>query len=114
MNNKLEWYVLQHDFNSNQIIMYNILSGGWYDSIKEARKKKQFNNRETFKEWLRKQFMYYYWGKTEREILASGLFVRDNEKDIFKIDAWFQIEPNLDNICDYLIIKMNFKFKEDE
>lgn len=106
----LEWYVLQHDFNSGKIIMYNILGEDWYNLIKEARKKKHFNNRETFKMWLRKEFMYYYWGKSEREIIVSGLFVKDEEKDRFKIDAWFQIEPNLDNICDYLIKEMNFRF----
>lgn len=108
---KLEWYVLQHDCNSNQIKMYNVLAGDWYNHIKGARKK--FVDRTTFKEWLRKQFMYYYWSKAEYEILVSGLFVKDEEKDVFKIDAWYQIEPNLDNICDYLISKMNFSFKSN-
>lgn len=107
----LEWYVLQHNFNSNQIVRYNIL-WGWYDKIKEARRKRKFNNRKTFKEWLKKEFMYYYWAKCEREILVSGLFVKNPEKDVIKIDAWFQIEPNLDTICDYLIMKMKFRFRE--
>lgn len=111
---KLEWYVLQHDFNTNQIIMYNILGGCWYERVKTARKNKKFNDRESFKEWLYREFKYYYWSKSEREIAVSGLFVRDSEKDIFKIDAWFQIEPNLDNICDYLIKKMNFRFGESK
>lgn len=103
---KLEWYVMQYDFNSGKIIMYNVLSG-WYDMIKDARKKKKFNNKESFKNWIERQLMYYYWSKSEREILVSGLFAKEEPE---KLDAWFQLEPNLDNICDYLIGKMKFKF----
>lgn len=110
MKNELEWYVLNYDFNSNKIIMYNVLKY-WYDKIKEARKKRKFNNRQTFKEWLKRNFMYYYWSKSECEIQVAGLLAKD-EKEFEKIDIWYQLEPNLDNICDYLIAKMNFRFKD--
>lgn len=106
---KLEWYVLNHDFNSKKIISYNVLNG-WEDALKEARKKKKFNNRETLKNYLKREFMYYYWCKAECEISVGGLFVKDIDKDLFKIDIWSQLEPNLDRITDYVISAMNFRF----
>lgn len=102
----LEWYVLRDDFNNREVKHYNALSG-WEENIKKARKK--VKTREEFKNWLKREFMYYYWSKAECEIQVAGLFARD-EKEFKKIDIWYQLEPNLDIIVDYIIDKLKFRF----
>lgn len=53
--------------------------------------------------------MYHYWSKCEHEILVGDLFTE--EDDFKKIDAYRQIEMNLDRITEYVIneLKINFK-----
>ena len=51
--------------------------------------------------------MYYYWSKSECEFFISDLHGNDYEK----IDIWRQIEPNLNNIVDYINLKMDLKFE---
>lgn len=104
--NKLEWYVLRNNFNTGKIESFNVLNN-WEDRLKKIRKKTK--NKEEFKEQVKREFMYYYWCKTEYEILVSGLFAKSID-DFQKIDIWTQLEPNLNNIINYIINKMNFKF----
>lgn len=108
----LKWYVLRENFNARKIERYNVLNG-WEDDLKTARKKKKFTNKETLKEWLRKEFMYYFWSKSEHEIAVGGLHSKYPE-EFEKIDIWYQLELNLDIITDYVIKEMKFKFKEDK
>lgn len=102
----LKWYVLKENFNTRKIEKYNVLSG-WEDDIKKARKK--CKTKEELKEWLKREFMYYYWSKCECEIFVAGLFTKD-PKDFQKIDIWTQLEPNLDVITDYVCRELNLKF----
>ena len=104
--NKLEWYVLRNNFNTGKIESFNVLNN-WEDRLKKIRKKTK--NKEEFKEQVKREFMYYYWCKTEYEILVSSLFAKSID-DFQKIDIWTQLEPNLNNIINYIINKMNFKF----
>lgn len=112
-NVKLEWYILQHDFNDDKMIMYNIFHDNSPEIIaKKIRKGAKDNwipvtNYNSFKDYIKQELMYNYWSKCEREFLACGLF----KSKTYKIDGWFQLEPNLDNIVNYIIEKMKIKFK---
>lgn len=106
----LKYYAIRYDFNSRQIKPYNALAG-WEEDIKKARKQKKFSTKEEFKNWLDGQFQYYYWSKSECEILVGGLHIRD-EKELEKIDIYYQLKPNLDIITDYIIKELNFKFSK--
>ena len=75
----LEWYAIREDFNKRKIVNYNVLSG-WENEIKKARKNKKFNDYASLKEWLKREFMYYYWSKAEHEICVGGLFVKSTEE----------------------------------
>lgn len=97
---KLEYYVLAE--RNNKIIRYNVLNN-WEEDIKKAKKK--IKKKSELKEWLIKEFKYYYWSKTEHEIVVSGLFGKEFEK----IDIWYQLELNIDIITDYVWEKMKFK-----
>lgn len=103
----LKWYVLHQNFNKEEIEFYNVLQG-WEERIRKARKK--VKTKTEFKEWLKKEFMYYYWSRSEYEIVVGGLFSK-YPKEFKKVDIWSQIEPNLDIITDYIIKEMKFKFK---
>ena len=52
--------------------------------------------------------MYYYWSKSECEIQVAGLLA-EKEEEFKKIDIWYQLEPNLDIITDYIIKTLRFK-----
>ena len=105
-NVNLEWYVLRWDFNSKKAVDYNILKWRKEDIAKEI-KSGRVHNKVTLYEYLKRQFMYYYWSKTECEFFMSDLHGNDYEK----IDIWRQIEPNLNNIVDYVNLKMDLKFE---
>lgn len=103
----LKWYVLHQSFNKEEIEFYNVLQG-WEERIRKARKK--VKTKTEFKEWLKKEFMYYYWSRSEYEIVVGGLF-SEYPKEFKKVDIWSQIEPNLDIVTDYIIKEMKFKLK---
>lgn len=113
-NIKLEWYILQHDFNKNKMYMENIFSDSFPEEVaKKIRKGVKDNWRPvtdyiSFKDWIKGELMYRYWSKCEAEFQSGGLFSK--EENFEKIDGWFQLEPNLDNICEYIIHKMEIKF----
>lgn len=105
---KLEYYVLNGDFNENTIKPYNVL-GDWIIDFVSTNKNK-FNSHEELRDLLKHEFMYYYWCKSEYEIMVGGLF--DKYPDDFKkIDIWSQIEPNLDLITSYIEKEMKIEYK---
>ena len=53
------------------------------------------------KELLDRKFKYYFWCKTECEMLIGDLFYK-TEQDFKKVDLYKQIEINLNLIVDYV------------
>ena len=104
---KLEWYVLCWDFNSKKMIKYNIFAELIIEDLMKEVKAKRVYNKSILREYLKTQFMYYYWSKVEYEFFASDL----NGMKYEKIDVWRQIEPNLDIIVDYINLELNLKFE---
>ena len=105
-NVNLEWYVLRWDNNTKQVINYNILQWRKEDIDNEVRLKHIYN-KSILREYLKTTFMHDYWSRSECEMLIGGLFGDECEK----IDIWRQIEPNLNNIVDYINTKMNLNFE---
>lgn len=105
-NVNLEWYVLRWDFNEKTVVNHNILQWRKEDIANEVRKG-SIHNKSILKEYLKTVFIYDYWSKTECEMIVSDL-----HKDVGeKIDIWRQIEPNLNNIVEYVNMKMDLNFK---
>ena len=99
----MEWYVLRHEFNEDKIESFNIFhSVRFYDGVEEALKK--FVTYDTFKEEIRIQLFCAFGSKVEYEIICSGLFEKSEE---FKIDIYYQVLPNLDILCRYIIEQYN-------
>ena len=53
--------------------------------------------------------MWYYWSKSEWEILVSDLHLHTPKHKIEKIDIYYQLEPNLDRITEYMINNLTTK-----
>lgn len=112
----LHWYVINKDFNSETVKQYDVL-GGTEEKIAKMIKKRKIKTREQFKENLKISLMSRYWSRCEYEILVGDIFLNDDNleqwlKNASKVDIWFQIEPNLDIMVDYIIDKMQIKFEE--
>lgn len=106
-NVNLKWYVLRWDSNSKKVVNYNILQWRKEDIANEVRKK-SIHNKSILREYLKTTFIYDYWSKTECEMLVGDLH---KTTEYEKIDIWRQIEPNLNNIVDYINNKMDLKLK---
>ena len=105
----LKWYVMLHDFNKDKIVKYNVLEYDYLiDSLKKAVKKKEITKYDELKEFVKRKLMAQFWSRAEYEILVSGLHTRVEPE---KIDVWYQIEMNLDNLLEYLINKMNLNIE---
>ncbi|MDE6946260.1 MAG: hypothetical protein K2P14_03635 [Anaeroplasmataceae bacterium] len=110
-NVNMKWNVLYYDFNARKIKPYNIFGYSFAENLTARIKKDKIVNREGLKEYLKRDFMYHYWSKSECEIAVGGLHSKDIE-ELEKIDVWYQIEMNFDNIIDYIIREMDlFKTK---
>lgn len=103
--NKLEWYVLIHNFNEGRIDYYNIFSNAKMMDEKFGIPKllKSYTTYNNFKEELGKLFRYAYHSKVEYELLVSGV----PKGEQYKLDIWYQIKPNLDLIAKYIIEEYN-------
>lgn len=101
---KLEYYVLNHEFNKDTIEYYNIFNNTKInDNLKSLLE--NFITLDDFKEQLDKLFRWAFYSKAEYEIMISGLVSKnDNE---FKFSVYEQLKPNLDIIARYIIEQWN-------
>lgn len=66
----LEWYVFYYNVNKNKIEPFNIFRhGGFCEYVDKARKK--CKTREEFVEQVRKELKYYFWSKSEYELIIE-------------------------------------------
>lgn len=98
--NTLEWNVLIHDFNGHKFIYYNVLREDLLDDILRRMNVKDAPcTKQDIQDVVQRWAMYHYWSKCEYEFIASSLFGGDEEK----IDAYMQLEMNIDRLTEYLI-----------
>lgn len=102
-----EFYVLNYDFNSKNIINFNVFDNCHvYDSAlkltkKHLRNKKKFTYEEYKKELL-STIMWQEWGRREYEISVGDAFETNLDK-FKKIDCYEQAKPNIDVIAQMCI-----------
>lgn len=95
----LTWNVYYENFNGKRIEIHNIFNHYrfWEDCIKNVKKNK--DNRKNFEEQLKKDLQYYYWSKSEWEIILTSWQKNFNEE---KIDVFEQVKLNWDKFADYV------------
>lgn len=96
---KLEFYVLIWDLTDRKPRMKNIFSN---ISIRQSLDLIPFENlsRKEIRERLRSAFLSTYWSRYEYEIEVREYM---GKRDPIQVDAFEQIEANLDLITDYVI-----------
>ena len=108
-NANLEWKVLRHDFNTNEIVLYNVVGQEFIDTLHKAVISKKVASYEQLKEFIDRYFMRKYWCRAEHEIAVGGLFAK-SEKDLTKIDIYTQLKMNLDRITEYVNAELKINF----
>ena len=101
---KIEWYAFDNisfmgsTEKKGHLEYVNVIRQWHLDSIKKLIKKNA--TYEEIKDDLRSWFIHDYWCKSEYEVIVSNWTGPSFEQ---KIDIWFQLEPNLDRITEYMI-----------
>lgn len=116
-NVNLNWFCMEWGINEKRPVFTNIMYVIEPEEIikmikYKGKKPTEWNSIKTYgelREYLKRQFMYRFWSKSEHEMIVTGFM---NGDDLHKIDVWAQIEPNLDRITEYVINEMQLKLKE--
>lgn len=96
---KLEWNVIYYDFNAKKITTFNIFDHGRFrEEIYDNRKKSK--TKEEFEKSTRMSLMYYFWSKSEYEVIVSPWI--GDDKAAVKIDIYTQVINNWDIFIDYV------------
>ena len=96
----LKWMVYRENINRRVIETFNIFShSGFFKDVIEAAKT---DNKETFAKGVKASLMYYYWCKSEWEILLHPWTAHIDESKFKKIDVYSQVMNNWENFIDYL------------
>lgn len=90
----LEWYAFIQDFNGNKLRYINVIDDELIESVKKC------NTYEEVKKEIRLELMHHYWSRSEYEVVVTNWCGKEMEQ---KIDVWYQIEPNLDRLTEYMI-----------
>ena len=103
----LEWYVLNYSWNDKCVKPYNIFHHLYiYHTLPKLLK--DFISYDHFKEEMKSLLRYCYRSDSNFEIMVYDLFPRAEDlKKGDKIDVWYQVEPNLDILCRYIITEYN-------
>lgn len=96
--NKLEWYAYLHNYNEDHLSKFNVLH--ILEDDRNMKRLKKCNTYDEVKNLLRTMLMSMYWSRTEYEFIVSEWTGKEFKQ---KIDVWFQIEPNLDRLTEYVI-----------
>lgn len=114
----MEWYVYRHDTNKGKIIKYNVVNTGVIDHLikmlNQIKEEKGHWNYDDFKEAAKQIYRYYYWSKSEHEIVIKEWVGKETEE---KIDVFDQLMLNwdifVDHLYDYVIELMSSKGEEE-
>ena len=95
------WNVYRYNINSKKIEAFNIFDhGGFKKDVKEAAAKFDYSF-DAFKKAVRSSLMYYFWSKSEYEVVV-GPWVGGDKKDEMKIDIYDQVVLNWDVFIEYI------------
>ena len=112
-NKNLIWYAFMQEPNSSNLYYINVLGTDFAEDILKRLKSKNKNihisSYTDLKEVVKAELMSKYWSRCEYEILVTNWIGKEMEQ---KIDVWFQLEPNLDRIVDYIMQQLRIEFEE--
>lgn len=111
----LKWYAFRYSWNDHKLVFTNVLYGmeeKIYKKVKKGAKDKwkPVTDYASFREWLKGELMYHYGCRSEHECLIAN-WCKNPEPTQEKHDIYWQLEPNLDRICEYIIREMKIEWK---
>lgn len=96
----LHWNVYIYSINSNVIKSYNVFDhAGFYEDLKKAARKFK-DDKEAFIAEVKSNLMYYFWSKSEWEILLYPWLGKSDCCE--KVDVYDQVMMNFDHFSEYL------------
>ena len=102
---KLEYYVLNYDFNKKEVVPFNIF-GNYYVNQKAVELATEYLTcklpYDEMKEEFRRAMQYELWGRRQYEISVGDAFEDDCSK-LEKWDCYAQALPNLELIVRYIV-----------
>lgn len=101
MFNVITYEPNRKQFEAYDIIPYFVQA---YKELKEKKWKKIPETFDEFKEFVKSEGMYQFWGRCEYEIILVDWPCQKIEK---KIDVWDQIEMNLDLVTELIMEAIN-------
>lgn len=81
---KLEWYVYYYSHTSGKFKVFNVFRHGSYIAYVEKWLKADLT-KEEFAEKLRRESMYYYWSKSEWEVIVTDTTPHISEKELQRV-----------------------------
>lgn len=107
----MKWNVLIYDCNTKQIKEWNIFNHSSFASATKKLLDKCWSLKE-FQDSLKRDLMYYFWSRTEYEVIVSAWPPMDGTER--KIDIASQILMNWQHFTTYLWLTYKFKVPEAE
>ena len=99
---KLEWYVINYDFNRKEMEDFNIFRSVRFTEGVENLLKENLSFDE-FVERLEKELMYAFWSKVEYEVMIGDVFGTIERK----VDIYSQVKPNVRLLAKYILDNYN-------
>lgn len=99
-NKKLQWFVLNWDFNSNKLYYMNIFDNSFKEDLYKFYRSKKLKSLQDLKDFIERYCRWRFWARREYEILVGDLSSKD--EDFVKVDVYQQVEKNLDRITEYV------------
>ena len=95
-----EWNVIYYNINSQEIQTFNIFKhGGFYKDTKEYLK--ECKTKEEFADRIKSSLMYYFWLKSEWEVLIYPWTGFKDPPCKKKVDVFWQVRNNWQQFIDY-------------
>ena len=96
----MKWFAYRHNINTQEIEPFNIFDHAGFRSDIE-RYLKTCKDKEDFAERVKSSLMYYYWSRSEWEIIISPWCGGRHTQDR-KIDVYSQVALNWEHFIEYL------------
>ena len=92
MKKQLEWYVYRADFNTKQIVKYNVFNNISFTKIllrakKDLKKQPDNKKEEWFSKEVKSAVMYAFWSKYEYEIDITNHYPNISKEEYLRIKS---------------------------
>ena len=85
----MNWFVLREDINNNKILKFDIFNHGRFaDDVNKLLKKRI--DKETFVEELRRILQYYFWSKSEYEVIVTEWPPHIDKKELDRLNSEYE------------------------